>query len=464
MYGPNADDDVASAQEPTEEEIRAYVKAQWTPVLVRRARATSLILILGTFGFSLSALYVLPREELGIIRFHLVHAALQIANYVLLARIANENGLRWLPAIAAAATTIVVAWGATQVGHTITTALLVGGYLMGAGALMPWGFPRQIFVTAIGFAAFVANVHGVTGGWFLSAGYYVSIPVLMMAGTALYTAYEFDRSRHETAREELRRVYAERALIAANATLEMHVEERTRELRRAMEELRAFSYTVSHDLRAPLRAINGFSHTLADEFGHSLGPRGLEILNRVRAATKRMGDMIDAMLALGRVTSSEIRRSRVNLGLLASSVASELDRSEPSRRVDWRIPPVLFADGDSILLHMLVENLLANSHKFTRTVDHPRVELGSRNVGSELVYYVRDNGVGFDMDHAHQLFDPFQRLHNDERFEGSGVGLATVNRIIERHGGRIWAEAEPGNGATFFFTLGPPAPTAAAVA
>ncbi|MBI5503820.1 MAG: hypothetical protein HY899_03405 [Deltaproteobacteria bacterium] len=439
--------------EPSDDEVREYVRRQWMPILVRRSRAASFILVFGTLAFTLSALATLPIAERGIIRVHFVHAAAQTLLFFVVGRAASGSLQSWLPAAGAIATTWIVAYGATMVGHTVSTALVVSGYLMGVAALMPWGLPQQVVVVALAILAFAGNVYALTGGIFFTAGYYVSVPVLLMAGTSLYVSHDFERSRFETAREELRRIRAEEALKAANSNLEVRVEERTRELRQVVEELRSFSYTISHDLRSPLRAINGFSQTLADDFGEVLGASGLAGLERVRAASRRMGEMIDAMLGLGRVTSSPIRRVSIDLSSLALSVAQALDRAAPSRKVEWSVEPGMRVEGDAILVQMLLENLLGNAHKFTAQIAVPRVAIGTDDRNGAPAYFVRDNGPGFDMAHTRHLFEEFHRLHHPDQFEGSGIGLAVVRRVVERHGGRVWAEAKPGQGATFFFTL-----------
>ncbi|HEU4578778.1 MAG TPA: response regulator [Polyangiaceae bacterium] len=227
-------------------------------------------------------------------------------------------------------------------------------------------------------------------------------------------------------------------------------------LARANQELEAFSYSVSHDLRAPLRAIDGFSHALASECADSLGDEGIGYLKHIRSAVTRMAQLIDDLLALAHVSRAQLRRSPVRLDELARACAEVLANSEPGREVTWVIPAQLPADGDPSLLRIVLENLLGNAWKFTRKAPRACIEIGSEPPGpdNEPIYFVRDNGAGFDMAHAEKLFAPFQRLHSNAEFQGTGVGLATVQRIIHRHGGRVWAEAEPQRGATFFFTLG----------
>jgi signal transduction histidine kinase len=227
-------------------------------------------------------------------------------------------------------------------------------------------------------------------------------------------------------------------------------------LARANQELEAFSYSVSHDLRAPLRAIDGFSHALVNECADGLGDEGIGYLKHIRNAVTRMGQLIDDLLSLARVSRAEFRRVLVRLDEMARACAETLDSTSRERQVTWVIPSGLQAEGDANLLRIVLENLLGNAWKFTRKTARARIELGktSSGPGSEPIYFVRDNGAGFDMTYAEKLFAPFQRLHSAAEFEGTGVGLATVQRIIHRHGGRIWAESELERGATFYFSLG----------
>lgn len=244
-------------------------------------------------------------------------------------------------------------------------------------------------------------------------------------------------------------------LSEARATLEQRVEERTEELAAANRELESFSYSVSHDLRAPLRAIDGFSNALITGYADKpLDQRGIHFLERVRAGTQRMSRLIDDLLHLSRVTRSSIDRKEVDVTSIAQGVAAEIDRLHPDRHVEWRIANGLRAFADPHLLVIVFENLLGNAWKFTGLQDTPVIEVGRTDNGEAQVLYVRDNGAGFDMAYADKLFGAFQRLHDDSQFEGTGIGLATVQRIIRRHGGRIWAEAEEGKGAMFQFTLG----------
>jgi len=237
------------------------------------------------------------------------------------------------------------------------------------------------------------------------------------------------------------------------AHLEQRVAERTAQLAAVNDELEAFAYSVSHDLRAPLRSVDGFAQALLEEYVGKLDAAGQDYLRRVRAASQHMGQLIDDLLNLSRLTRSELRMARVDLSRLARGVASELQTREPERRVDFQIADGVFVQGDRRLLRVALENLLGNAWKFTSGRPQARIEFGAKRDGEEPVYFVRDNGAGFDMAYADKLFGAFQRLHGVHEFEGTGIGLATVQRIIHRHGGRVWAEGTVGQGATLYFTL-----------
>jgi PAS domain S-box-containing protein len=227
----------------------------------------------------------------------------------------------------------------------------------------------------------------------------------------------------------------------------------TAKLEAANKELEAFSYSVSHDLRAPLRTIDGFARMLAEDCGASLNEAGRGYLEHIETATQRMAQLIQDLLALSQITGTEIRRARVDLSSLAEEIARELRESEPNRQAEISVMPGLVVNADPHLLRIALENLMRNAWKFTGKVPRTRIEVGWMKRDSEIIYLVRDNGAGFDMEFAHKLFGVFQRLHRETDFPGTGVGLAIVHRIITRHGGRIWAEAVPQQGATFFFTL-----------
>jgi PAS domain S-box-containing protein len=243
-------------------------------------------------------------------------------------------------------------------------------------------------------------------------------------------------------------------LSQLNAELEDRVTRRTAELEAANRELSSFSYTIAHDMRAPVRAINGFSEMVLSASMDKLDPVSLGHLRRVVAGSHRMSELIDDLLNLARLSRQEMARRDFNLSDVGSSVAAALAAATPAHRVELEIAPDLVANGDPGLMHAVLDNLLGNAWKFTAKTPAPRVELGSVQRDGSIAYYVRDNGAGFDMKYVHKLFAPFQRLHHSSEFEGTGIGLATVKRIIERHGGAVWAESAVNAGTTVYFTLG----------
>jgi signal transduction histidine kinase len=242
-----------------------------------------------------------------------------------------------------------------------------------------------------------------------------------------------------------------------NAHLEQRVAERTAQLEASNRELEAFSYSVSHDLRGPLRGIDGFSRALADDYHDRLDDEGRDFLRRIRAATQRMGQLIDDLLKLSHVTRNEMRPGPVDLSALAATVADDLRSAFPAQRLEFTIAPDLVAYGDARLLRLALENLLGNAVKFSSRESVSRIEFGRVTRAGVPAFFVRDNGAGFDPAGSPKLFGAFQRFHTAAEFPGTGIGLATVQRVIHRHGGRLEAESRPGHGATFFFTLPGPA-------
>jgi PAS domain S-box-containing protein len=242
--------------------------------------------------------------------------------------------------------------------------------------------------------------------------------------------------------------------IADMKQAEDALRESQRGLEEANKELQPFSYSVSHDLRGPLRTMDGFSQALLEDHSENLDEKGRHYLTRIRTAAQRMGLLIDDLLQLSRLTRIEMRARPVDLSAMAMELIGELRDSEPGRDVEVRVEPGLEALGDPGLLQVALQNLFSNAWKFTSRREHAVIEFGVLNDQPGPVFFVRDNGAGFDMQYANHLFSPFQRLHADEEFKGTGIGLATVQRIIRRHVGRIWAEAAQGQGATFYFQLG----------
>jgi signal transduction histidine kinase len=279
----------------------------------------------------------------------------------------------------------------------------------------------------------------------------------------ILAAFEFliriTRDRYALAERADEIVSLNSDLKSLNLELEERVEQRTRELEISNQELEAFSYSVSHDLRAPLRTIDGFSLALQEDFADKLNEEGLDYISRVRNGVQRMGSLIDALLQLSRVTRGEVLRERMDISQLATLVFNELMAAAPERDVLFVAQPGVLVEADPRLLRVALENLIGNAIKYTSRTEGAKVEFGTE-AGRDLhaghtVYFIRDNGAGFDMQYVDRLFTAFQRLHGDRDFKGSGIGLATVSRIIRRHHGEIWATGEIGHGASFYFTLEP---------
>jgi signal transduction histidine kinase len=255
---------------------------------------------------------------------------------------------------------------------------------------------------------------------------------------------EAESAEHDRARERI---------MELNSELEEKVLERTQQLQATNQELESFCYSVSHDLRGPLRSISGFTQALIEELPKELPGDSRRYLDKVLAATKRMGQLIDDLLNLSRVSRGELVRSKVDLTDMARDVIKDLQAREPDYRPDVSVWQGMAADADPKLLRIVFENLLGNAWKFSSKKENPRIVVGVMKEGTREVYFVRDNGAGFDMKFADKLFGAFQRLHGMHEFPGTGIGLATVQRILNRHGGRIWFDSAPDNGASFYFTL-----------
>jgi light-regulated signal transduction histidine kinase (bacteriophytochrome) len=245
------------------------------------------------------------------------------------------------------------------------------------------------------------------------------------------------------------------ALKKARDGLEQQVEQRTAQLTAANQELAAFSYSVSHDLRAPLRHISGFSAILMEDYGAQLVPAAQSYLTRIQDATGNMGELIDDLLNLARIGRQDMRRNATDLNAVVEGAIEDLRMEETGRAIDWRVKSLPTMDCDAGLMKIVFANLLSNAVKYTRGREPAVIEVGTGSRDGISTIYVRDNGVGFDPKYADKLFGVFQRLHRKEEFEGTGIGLATVQRIVKRHGGTIWAEAEFGKGAAFYFTMQP---------
>ena len=264
------------------------------------------------------------------------------------------------------------------------------------------------------------------------------LQIILLLALLLSSMYYMKKRKESEA--EIRKLHADLSAHAA-------------ELAAANKELEAFSYSVSHDLRTPLTRIYSSSQALMDGYSPCFDENGTFFVRTINDACEQMEELIESLLTLSRVTNSEMNREEVNLSKLAREIVNDMQQAEPARRVVFDITPNVTAHGDSPLLKVVLENLLGNAWKFTRMRDDARIEFGVAEVAGERVYFVRDNGAGFDMKNAANLFKPFQRLHNRANFPGTGVGLATVQRIIQRHGGRVWGEGAVDQGAVFYFTL-----------
>jgi len=273
-------------------------------------------------------------------------------------------------------------------------------------------------------------------------------PLLDAKGNLMgYRGADTDITQRKQGEEEIKRI---------NAELEQRVHERTFQLETINKELESFSYSVSHDLRSPLRSIDGFSNLLLKNYSNLLDDQGKDYFQRVMKASRRMGLLIDDLLKLSRFTRIEMKRGITNLSSIAESIVEEFKSADPERQVNIVIQPGMIANADSDLIQNALQNLFDNAWKYSKNKADAKIEFGAMEKDGDTVYYVRDNGAGFDMKYVDKLFSAFQRLHSDDEFEGTGIGLATVSRIIHRHGGKIWAEGAVNSGATFYFTLNNP--------
>lgn len=277
--------------------------------------------------------------------------------------------------------------------------------------------------------------------------------ILESSGTPIFDEHSVFLGYRGSDRDITERKVTEQELTRYRTHLETMVAERTAELEITNRELEAFSYSVSHDLRAPLRAIDGFSQLILDDYSDAVDDAGRDFLSRIREGAQNMGILIDTLISLSRVSRVDFKPEDIDLSTQIKSIVNKYKRAEPERKIDVKIMPDVHCFADKRLVAVLLDNLISNAWKYTRKKNNARLEFGEKKMGGRNVFFIRDNGVGFDMKYANKLFGAFQRLHEPSEFEGTGIGLATVLRIIQRHSGEIWAEAWPDRGAVFYFTL-----------
>ncbi len=331
-----------------------------------------------------------------------------------------------------------------------------------AGIMQMDGAPRSVKRPREGIVNL--NLYGKKWTFHLTLGFLGVAAILLLsllltaailfALMARRRARETEAANRNLEREILDRKRAEEEVRRLNADLERRVAERTGQLHDAMKQLEAFSYSVSHDLKAPLRAISGYSRALLEDYGPQLEDEARGYLESIARGAERMGQLINDLLAFSKLGRKEMALAEVNMSELARTVFEEIRRAAPERKLECQLADLPPARGDRAMLHQVWVNLLSNAVKFTRQREHAVIEIGGSSNGSQQnTYYVKDNGAGFDMQYANKLFGVFQRLHSSEEFEGTGVGLAIVQRVVQRHGGRVWAEGKVNEGAAFYFTL-----------
>lgn len=314
---------------------------------------------------------------------------------------------------------------------------------LAAGAI--WVFLTDRWLNWLGLEPRTMQLLQTSKGWLAILG----------SAILLYILLRRHKRRDDAAVSAL--LESQREVQQMNAELEKRVAERTRQLQAANRELESFAYAVSHDLRAPLRSLSGFSQILQETAAEQLDEKSLHYLRRIHDASQRMSGLIEALLGLSRISTAELAIRPVNLTQVCIDATTALREKFPSHNVTVDIAPNMHVEGDARLLRIAMDCLLANAWKFTIKAAQPTVTVGVQTgVTGGHIYFVRDNGVGFDMAYANKLFVPFQRLHPDAEFQGSGIGLVTAQRVIARHGGRIWAEAQVNEGATFYFTINAP--------
>ena len=440
---------------PSQQEIRAYMQAQTRDILLSRSRAVVWTILFAILSFSGAKSWFEPGTSYLWYGPALVLVLLQLSMLAVLRREMTSTRIEQVVLADTAAACAVTAWLGIASGRTTGSDFFLLGVAINSAAILPWAPRSQARLALIAAAAIIANGFGVNGTLLGSVDFRTLVPAVVLIGASVYTSYMLEAARLQSARADLLRERAEAETRDLNAILERRVVERTVELQAANDELEAFAYSVSHDLRAPLRAMDGLSEALLEDYSANLDDRAKDYLRRIRGEASRLGELVDDLLRLSRVTRAVMQRADVDLSALATSVAEKLLASRPERDVHFTIAGGLRENCDGALVRVLLENVLGNAFKFTGKIPRARIEFGCEQRNGNRAYVVRDNGVGFDMAHVDKVFGAFERLHSSQDFEGAGIGLTTADRIVRRHGGSISAEAQLNKGATFRFTLCP---------
>ncbi len=442
-----------SRAEPTRDEIREHVRRQRRPMLVARAAGGVGIILGGVVSFCLAKLLFEPATAFSWYTPFLALALLQLAVLVYLRRPVSGLQVERIALFDVVAACAVISWGGALSQRTHSSQLFLLGVCMSAAALVPWGPRIQALLAVTVLVAVQVNAFLVAGDFLSALGFPTMVPMVILLATSIYIADSLDRTRMAAGKEELLRVRAEEETRELNKKLEERVAERTAEYHAVNRELEAFTYSVAHDLRAPLRSMDGFAAAVLDDYGSALDETGRQFLRRIRGSAQKLGNLIDDLLKLAQVARLRVERRAVDLSAVFADAVVKLEKLSGDREVEVLVGEGITVHADASLLRLAVENLLANAWKFTGNEDAPRIECGAMEDAGRSVYFVRDNGVGFDDAYAEKIFKVFERLHTDAQFEGTGVGLATVRHVVERHGGRVWASGETGVGAVFYFTL-----------
>ncbi len=434
--------------------IRARAHRETIQLVTSRTRILSVIVAIGMSSFALLDASTNPAPMPA--RYWLLTLAMSVMLLCMigLGRARTDRAVITLSAVAMITVYASTTFGALLVRDEYVASLTFCALAMVTAAFLPWGMRAQVATVCTGatlLAATFAAVGGVDGHPH-SDFFSVAIALSTVTAASIYLADQGERQRERILDDHMRLVEAHDQVAEANTSLERRVQERTAELEALNRDLRMFSYSVSHDLRAPLRSVDGYAAAVLEDYGEELAPRAVDWIERVRTASQRMDVLIDELLRLANAGGRELSRAPVDLGELARSVAEDLRLAEPARSVTFEAPEAAPAVVDPTLMRALLQNLIGNAWKYTRENPTATIHFGVETTDADgVTYFVRDDGAGFDMKEAERLFEPFVRLRTD--VEGTGLGLATVRRIAERHGGRAWAESAPGNGSVFYFSL-----------